>query len=399
MAKMAGLLPQRRLMLLFLILTVILGFYMLRTNLDMKLRHIEEHVTNHDTLHDGNNSLHYQLNLKTKPLIVRQEEERKEAELKALTRAVVQSFSKQSLNSSNSAAEVKSNSTKASQELSKQVIPTEPDFLGDRYTTDDVPPQTNCPTSIRKKVSQTQFAGKFLANVPVLQWAKHFSQQEYERLSSYQGAHGWGSVNADVLNNSLAILNSSANRLMFDDWERKENRSQCIRCAVVGNGGILKGSKKGQEIDQHDYVFRTNGAVIKGFEEDVGTHTSHYTFSTNTMRNSMRSYASAGYHGPPLDKDTRYVFLPDHDRDYILMMAAATHTAIDKGPEKSNTPPVYFGKDVTAEKFKIYHPDFVRYLRNRFLRSHTLDTRFKDIYRPSTGAVMLLAALHTCDQV
>lgn len=35
----------------------------------------------------------------------------------------------------------------------------------------------------------------------------------------------------------------------------------------------------------------------------------------------------------------------------------------------------------------------------RFLRSSTLKTKYKDIYRPSTGAVMLLAALHTCDQV
>lgn len=35
----------------------------------------------------------------------------------------------------------------------------------------------------------------------------------------------------------------------------------------------------------------------------------------------------------------------------------------------------------------------------RFLRSSTLKTKYKDIYRPSTGAVMLLAALHTCDKV
>lgn len=59
-----------------------------------------------------------------------------------------------------------------------------------------------------------------------------------------------------VLNSSLAILNTTANRLMFDDWENRANRSECIRCAVVGNGGILNGSRKGKEIDEHDYVFR-----------------------------------------------------------------------------------------------------------------------------------------------
>lgn len=35
----------------------------------------------------------------------------------------------------------------------------------------------------------------------------------------------------------------------------------------------------------------------------------------------------------------------------------------------------------------------------RFLRSSALKTKYKALYRPSTGAVMLLAALHSCDQV
>ncbi|XP_050980146.1 alpha-N-acetylgalactosaminide alpha-2,6-sialyltransferase 2 isoform X2 [Labeo rohita] len=260
----------------------------------------------------------------------------------------------------------KSDQTKSITNPLKPVVkPTEPDFFGDRYAKDDVPSQTNCPSNIRKRVPQTQFAQMFLHSIPVLQWAKHFTPEEYERLSHYSGAHGWGSVGAEVLKSSLGILNTSANQLMFDDWERRANRSECIRCAVVGNGGILNGSRKGKEIDEHDYVFRVNGAVLKGFEKDVGSRTSFYTFSTNTMRNSMRSYAGVGYRGPPISKETRYIFLPDHDRDYILMKAASTHTVIETGPERSKNPPTYFGKNVTAEKFKIYHPDFIRYLRNR----------------------------------
>ncbi|XP_017338639.1 alpha-N-acetylgalactosaminide alpha-2,6-sialyltransferase 2 [Ictalurus punctatus] len=283
--------------------------------------------------------------------------------------------------------------------ITEPTKPTAPDYFGDKYTTDDDLSQTSCPSSIRKKVLQTDFGERFLAKVPVLQWVKHFSEPEYKRLRHYHGAYGWGNVDLEVLKNSLAILNTSANQLMFDDWEKKQNRSQCIRCAVVGNGGILNGSKKGHEIDQHDYVFRTNGAVIKGFEEDVGSRTSFYTFSTNTLRNSLRGYASLGFHAPPKSKETRYIFLPDHDRDYILMRAAAMHIPVATGSEQGVEPKQYFGDDATVEKFKMYHPDFIRYLRNRFLRSHALDTKYKDIYRPSTGAVMLLAALHTCDVV
>ncbi|XP_035468049.2 alpha-N-acetylgalactosaminide alpha-2,6-sialyltransferase 2 [Scophthalmus maximus] len=277
--------------------------------------------------------------------------------------------------------------------------PTEPPFIGDTYMTEDIPPQTNCSDGVGTRVATTEFAGRFLKRVPVLQWANHVSPEQHRRLSNYPGAHGWGGLDYKTLEETLSVLNSSANRQLLDDWSERRNGSECIRCAVVGNGGILKDSRKGKEIDGHHYVFRTNGAVIEGFEQDVGSRTTHYTFSTNTLMNSMRSYAGVGYRGPPLSQETRYVFLPDHDRDYLLVKAAATHTAVGRGPERAKDPTRYFGEDVSAEKLKMYHPDFIRYLRNRFLRSNALKTRYKNIYRPSTGAVMLLAALHACDQV
>ncbi|XP_066560489.1 alpha-N-acetylgalactosaminide alpha-2,6-sialyltransferase 2 [Amia ocellicauda] len=276
--------------------------------------------------------------------------------------------------------------------------PTDP-FIGDRYAKQDLEPQTKCADSIRSRFLKSGFKEKFLVSVPVLQWKKHATNQEYQRLRHYYGAFGWGALSFDTLVQSLSVLNTMDNLRMFDDWESRPARSPCIRCAVVGNGGILNNSKKGREIDQHDYIFRTNGAVIKGFEEDVGNRTSFYTFSTNTMQNSLRSYASEGFKGLPLAEETRYIFLPDHDRDYILLRAAVTHTPIEKGPERSKNPPTYFGEHVTAKKFKMYHPDFIRYITNRFLRSNILKTKYKNLYRPSTGAVMLLAAVHTCDQV
>ncbi|KAL6030834.1 hypothetical protein STEG23_005039 [Scotinomys teguina] len=62
-------------------------------------------------------------------------------------------------------------------------------------------------------------------------------------------------------------------------------------------------------------------------------------------------------------------------------------------------PQTYFGPETSASKFKLLHPDFIRYLTERFLKSKLLNTRFGDIYMPTTGALMLLTALHTCDQV
>ncbi|KAF3704052.1 Alpha-N-acetylgalactosaminide alpha-2,6-sialyltransferase 2 [Channa argus] len=276
---------------------------------------------------------------------------------------------------------------------------TDPPFIGDTYTGEDVHPQTNCTDSIRSRFAKTEFAGRFQEQVPVLQWAKHVTPEQYERLKMYPGAHGWGGLDYKTLEDSLSVLTSAANMQLLDDRSRRSNKSKCIHCAVVGNGGILKDSKKGKEIDGHHYVFRSNGAIIPGFEEDVGSRTTHYTFSTNTLVNSMRSYAKFGFKGPPLSNETRFVFLPDHDRDYLLMKAAATHTPVERGPERGKDASKYFGETVSKEKLKMYHPDFIRYIRDRFLRSKILEGAHKDIYRPSTGAVMLLAALHTCDRV
>ncbi|XP_041671773.1 alpha-N-acetylgalactosaminide alpha-2,6-sialyltransferase 2-like [Cheilinus undulatus] len=285
------------------------------------------------------------------------------------------------------------------QQPTEAVRSKEPPHIGDTYMSDDIPPQTDCPDGIRSHVSDTVFGARFLKNIPVLQRVKHATSEQHQRLSHYPGAHGWSNIDHMTLLETLAALNSSANWGMFDDWRDRSDKSECIRCAVVGNGGILKDSKKGEEIDSHHYVFRTNGAITKGFEQDVGTRTTHYTFSTNTLMNSFRSYKGLGYKGPPQSKETRYVFLPDHDRDYLMVKAAATHTLVERGKEQGKDPTQYFGKDVSAEKLKLYHPDFIRYIRNRFLHSKTLDGRYKNLYRPSTGAVMLLAALHTCDKV
>lgn len=123
-----------------------------------------------------------------------------------------------------------------------------------------------------------------------------------------------------MVGSTLRLLNASGNRHLFD---RDAFPRGCVRCAVVGNGGILNGSRQGKAIDDHDLVFRwgwvpgrmgpwvlgsgwpwtrvlpfscrLNGAVIKGFEEDVGTKISFYGFTVNTMKNSLIAYEEYGF--------------------------------------------------------------------------------------------------------
>ncbi|XP_041671781.1 alpha-N-acetylgalactosaminide alpha-2,6-sialyltransferase 2-like isoform X2 [Cheilinus undulatus] len=276
---------------------------------------------------------------------------------------------------------------------------TEPSIIGDSYMSEDTPPQTHCPDGIRSRITKTEFGKQFMENIPVLQWAKHATPEQHQRLSQFSGAHGWRDIDYKMLVGALSVLNSSANWQIFDDWRDRSNKSECIRCAVVGNGGILKDSKKGEEIDSHHYVFRANGVVTEGFEQDVGSRTTHYTFAAKTLMLAFRDYKGLGYQGPPLSQETRYIFIPDFDLSYLMVKAAATHTLVESGDEQGKDPTKFFGQDVSAEKLKVFHPDFLRYIRNRFLLSKNMRDKDVRYYRPSTGAEMLLAAMHTCDKV
>ncbi|XP_028314819.1 lactosylceramide alpha-2,3-sialyltransferase [Gouania willdenowi] len=50
--------------------------------------------------------------------------------------------------------------------------------------------------------------------------------------------------------------------------------SQCRRCVVVGNGGILKGLELGSLIDRFDTIIRLNSGPLGQFSVDVGNRTS-----------------------------------------------------------------------------------------------------------------------------
>ncbi|ELK12331.1 Alpha-N-acetylgalactosaminide alpha-2,6-sialyltransferase 2, partial [Pteropus alecto] len=195
---------------------------------------------------------------------------------------------------------------------------------------------------------------------------------------------------------TLGLLNGSESAQLFASRERLRD---CVRCAVVGNGGILNGSRQGRNIDAHDYVFRLNGAVIKDFEDDVGTKTSFYGFTVNTMKNSLISYRKLGFTSVPQGQDLYYIFIPSDIRDYVMLRSAILGVPVPEGPDKGDRPQTYFGPEASASKFKLLHPDFISYLTQRFLKSKLMNSNFGNLYMPSTGALMLLTALHTCDQV
>ncbi|XP_019625571.1 PREDICTED: alpha-N-acetylgalactosaminide alpha-2,6-sialyltransferase 2-like [Branchiostoma belcheri] len=231
------------------------------------------------------------------------------------------------------------------------------------FLRDDTYTRSKCPSAIRKNPDKVPGGQKFIPDIPVLMWSEHITPEEYARLSQFKMSYGWDGMSYEDVKNCLRHLNTSAHRYMFPGWT--PDHAGCIRCAVVGNGGILKGSGKGKEIDGHDFVWRVNAAITEGFEEDVGKRTSFYFHCVNSMKNSVLAARKYGFRHPPQSKDTVYTSISHGRRDYVYFDAAISWKPVESGRDRSKVhePPSEYGVKPANTKFRMLHPDFMRYLK------------------------------------
>ncbi|KAK1163880.1 alpha-N-acetylgalactosaminide alpha-2,6-sialyltransferase 1-like isoform X1 [Acipenser oxyrinchus oxyrinchus] len=254
-----------------------------------------------------------------------------------------------------------------------------------------------CPKSIRSRSAEIDwFKQLFIPDISLFMHKEHFNDEEWKRLEHFNPPYGWMETNYTEVKQAVELIPGLKEQKVLLSTKRNDG---CIRCAAVGNGGILNGSRKGAEIDSHDYVFRVNGAVIKGFEDDVGVRTSFYVHTAQTMISSLGGYKRLGFTNVPMDKEIKYIMVTEGMRDYQWLRALLLNTTVSRGPYLKMRPRSYFGTDFTPEKYLVAHPDFNRYIKNRFLKSKTVERKSWAIYRPTTGAFALLLALHLCDVV
>ncbi|XP_008329590.1 CMP-N-acetylneuraminate-beta-galactosamide-alpha-2,3-sialyltransferase 1 [Cynoglossus semilaevis] len=147
---------------------------------------------------------------------------------------------------------------------------------------------------------------------------------------------------------------------------------RCRTCSVVGNSGNLKGSQCGPLIDASDFVFRMNEAFTEGYEEDVGTRTTHHFLYPESAKD--------------LDDNTSLVFIPFKVLDLQWIISALTTGTVTKTffPVKSKI-------KANKDKVLIYSPTFLKYVHDSWMEGHG--------QYPSTGFLSLLFAIHICDKV
>ncbi|XP_070570720.1 CMP-N-acetylneuraminate-beta-galactosamide-alpha-2,3-sialyltransferase 1-like [Ptychodera flava] len=159
----------------------------------------------------------------------------------------------------------------------------------------------------------------------------------------------------------------------------KESQTKCVRCAVVGTSGILKGSNAGAEIDSYDYVFRMNIARLRGFEKDVGNKTSFYFgFPQSLYLRDLNDF-----------QDVYFIF-PIFTHFMVSWLELFLNGTIATVP-KLSLRNFNNGLLMNPKMIRILHPDFLRHFQINFLNG-------KGFY-PSTGAITAAFALYNCDEI
>ncbi|KAM8860105.1 ST3 beta-galactoside alpha-2,3-sialyltransferase 7 isoform 1-T2 [Spinachia spinachia] len=159
----------------------------------------------------------------------------------------------------------------------------------------------------------------------------------------------------------------------------------CRRCVVVGNGGVLHGSRLGSHIDQYDIIIRLNNAPVSGYEKDAGSRTTIRLIYPEAAPHSANEYRNTSM--------VALVVFKSLDLDWLT-------SVITKQP-LSFWSKIWFWREVVddiplrPENFRIFHPEII-HKTGQILQKYGAKQGYTV---PTLGASALVMALQLCDQV
>uniref|UniRef100_A0A665W396 Alpha-2,8-sialyltransferase 8E n=1 Tax=Echeneis naucrates TaxID=173247 RepID=A0A665W396_ECHNA len=160
------------------------------------------------------------------------------------------------------------------------------------------------------------------------------------------------------------------------------SKSQYKKCAVIGNGGIIKNSKCGKEIDSADFVFRCNIPPInEKYSADVGTKTDLVTINPSIITERFQK----------LEKWRRpfYEVLQNYENSSVVLPAFYNVRNTDVSFRVK-----YMLDDFDSQRgVFFFHPQYLLNVQ-RFWAVQGVRAK-----RLSSGLMLVTAALEMCEEV
>ncbi|XP_029624678.1 alpha-2,8-sialyltransferase 8E isoform X2 [Salmo trutta] len=168
---------------------------------------------------------------------------------------------------------------------------------------------------------------------------------------------------------------------MFPD-DMPYSKSQFKKCAVVGNGGIIKNSKCGKDIDSADFVFRCNIPPINDkYSADVGAKTDLVTINPSIITERFQK----------LEKWRRpfYEVLQNYENSSVVLPAFYNTRNTDVSFRVK-----YMLDDFDSQRgVFFFHPQYLLNVQ-RFWTVQGVRAK-----RLSSGLMLVTAAMELCEEV
>ncbi|XP_035523398.1 sia-alpha-2,3-Gal-beta-1,4-GlcNAc-R:alpha 2,8-sialyltransferase [Morone saxatilis] len=155
-------------------------------------------------------------------------------------------------------------------------------------------------------------------------------------------------------------------------------------CAVVGNSGILTGSRCGAQIEKFDFVFRCNFAPTEIFKKDVGRRTNMTTFNPSILEKYYNNLLTVQ------DRNNFFLSLKKLDGAILWIPAFFFHTSATV----TRTLVDFFVEHRGQLKVQLAWPGNIMQYVNSYWKTKQLSPK-----RLSTGILMYTLASSMCDQI